>query len=112
MIFSKKSKLRKSSTGGIYQINDHLFEGCNTPTNTQGKREGYTIYAPTREEVETLLKKIIVEVRKRIKKTAKTNDSLGDLTLKQHGGHYILRVDLLMSSSPSALVVQQRSERC
>ena len=60
-------KIRKSGTGGIYQINDHLFEGRYTPTNAQGKREVHTVYAKTREEVEPLLEKMIVEVRERIR---------------------------------------------
>ena len=63
----KKNKIRKSGTGGIYQINDHLFEGRYTPTNAQGKREVYTVYAKTREEVEPLLEKMIEEVRAKIK---------------------------------------------
>ena len=63
----KKYKIRKSGTGGIYQINDHLFEGRYTPTNAQGKREVHTVYAPTREEVEPLLEQMIEEVRERIK---------------------------------------------
>ena len=65
---AKKGKIRKSGTGGIYQINDHLFEGRYTPTNAQGKREVHTVYAQTREEVEPLLKQMIEEVRERIKK--------------------------------------------
>ena len=65
---AKKGKIRKSGTGGIYQINDHLFEGRYTPTNAQGKREVHTVYAPTREEVEPLLEQMIEEVRERIKK--------------------------------------------
>jgi hypothetical protein len=65
---AKKGKIRKSGTGGIYQINDHLFEGRYTPTNAQGKREVHTVYAPTREEVEPLLEQMIEEVRIRIKK--------------------------------------------
>lgn len=60
-------KIRKSGTGGIYQINDHLYEGRYTPTNAQGKREVHTVYAKTREEVEPLLERMIEEVRERIK---------------------------------------------
>ena len=62
-----KGKIRKSGTGGIYEINDHLFEGRYTPTNAQGKREVHTVYAKTREEVEPLLEQMIAEVRARIK---------------------------------------------
>ena len=64
---AKKGKIRKSGTGGIYQINDHLFEGRYTPTNAQGKREVHTVYAPTREEVGPLLEQRIEEVRATIR---------------------------------------------
>ena len=62
-----KGKIRKSGTGGIYEINDHLFEGRYTPTNAHGKREVHTVYAKTREECEKLLEQMIVEVRTIIK---------------------------------------------
>ena len=62
-----RGKVRKSGTGGIYQINDHLFEGRYTPTNAHGKREVHTVYAKTKEECEALLEKMITEVQKRIK---------------------------------------------
>ena len=61
-----KGKVRKSGTGGIYEINDHLYEGRYTPTNAQGKREVHTVYAKTREEVEPMLEQMIAEVRARI----------------------------------------------
>ena len=63
-----KGKIRKSGTGGIYEINDHLFEGRYTPTNAHGKREVHTVYAKTHEECEKLLEQMIVEVRAKIKK--------------------------------------------
>lgn len=66
LIITPKSNLRKSGAGGIYQINDQLFEGRCTPTNAQGKREVHTIYAPTREEVEPLLEQMIDVVRAKI----------------------------------------------
>ncbi len=61
-----RGKFRKPGTGGIYEINDHLFEGRYTPTNAQGKREVHTVYAKTKEECEALLEKMIAEVRERI----------------------------------------------
>ena len=61
-----KGKIRKSGTGGIYEINDHLFEGRYTPTNAYGKRESHNVYAKTREECETLLAKMIEEVKAQI----------------------------------------------
>ena len=62
-----KGKIRKSGSGGIYKINDHLYEGRYTPTNAYGKRESHNVYAKTREECESLLEKMIKEVRARIK---------------------------------------------
>ena len=61
-----KGKVRKPGTGGIYELNDHLYEGRYSPTNAQGKREVHTVYAKTKEECEALLGKMIVGVRKRI----------------------------------------------
>ena len=62
-----RGKIRKSGTGGIYEINDHLYEGRYTPTNAHGKREVHTVYAKNREECEQLLEQMIVEVREGIK---------------------------------------------
>jgi hypothetical protein len=62
-----RSSPRKPGAGGIYELNDHLFEGRYSPTNAQGKREVHTVYAKTKEECEVLLEKMIVEVRERIK---------------------------------------------
>ena len=64
--------MRKAGTGGIYQINDHLYEGRYSPTNAQGKREVHTVYAKTKEECEVLLEKMIAEVRDRIKEEKAT----------------------------------------
>ena len=58
-----KGKIRKSGTGGIYELNDHLFEGRYSPTNAYGKREVHTVYAKTREECERLLSEMIPKVR-------------------------------------------------
>ena len=44
-----KGKVRKPGTGGIYELNDHLFEGRYSPTNAKGKREVHTVYAKTKE---------------------------------------------------------------
>ena len=62
-----KGKIRKSGTGGIYELNDHLFEGRYSPTNAYGKREVHTVYAKTREECERLLGEMIPKVRAEIK---------------------------------------------
>ena len=62
-----KPKIRKSGTGCVTMINDHLFEGRFSPRNAYGKREAHNIYAKTREECEEKLAKMIVEVKARIK---------------------------------------------
>lgn len=62
-----KERIRKSGTGGLYQINDNLWEGRYTPTNANGKRESHNVYAHTREECETLLAEMIETVRAEIK---------------------------------------------
>ena len=41
---------RKSSTGCISQINDHLFEGRYSPKWPDGKKHARNVYAHTREE--------------------------------------------------------------
>ena len=61
-----KGKVRKSGTGGIYEINDHLYEGRYTPTNAHGKRESHNVYAKTRQECQTLLTEMIDRVRAEI----------------------------------------------
>ena len=62
-----KGKVRRSGTGGIYELNDHLFEGRYSPTNAHGKREVHTVYAKTKAECEVLLEQMIAEVREQIK---------------------------------------------
>ena len=62
-----KPKVRKSGTGCVTMINEHLFEGRYTPTNAYGKREAHNIYANTREECEEKLAAMIVEIKARIK---------------------------------------------
>ncbi len=52
-------------------INDHLFEGCYTPTNAYGKRESHNIYAKTREECEEKLATMIAQVKADIKEEKK-----------------------------------------
>ena len=59
-------KIRQPGTGGIYELNDHLYEGSYSPTNAQGKREVHTVYAKTKGECETLLHQMIAEVKAKI----------------------------------------------
>lgn len=61
-----KSKYRKSGTGGIYQLNDHLWEGKYSPRDAHGKRISRNVYAHTREECEEKLAAMIEEVKKEI----------------------------------------------
>ena len=60
-------KIRKSGTGGMYQINDHLWEGRYSPIGANGKRVIKTVYAKTRDEAEALLAAMIPRVRAEIK---------------------------------------------
>ena len=62
-----KPKVRKSGTGCVTMINDHLYEGRYTPTNAYGKRESHNIYAKTREECEEKLAEMIIQVKAKIK---------------------------------------------
>ncbi len=62
-----KPKVRKSGTGCVTMINDHLFEGRYSPKNAYGKRESHNIYAKTREECEKKLAAMIAQVKYDIK---------------------------------------------
>ena len=70
-----KPKVRKSGTGCVYQINDHLWEGSYFPRLPNGSRKKFNVYAKTREECEKELAKMIEEKKKEIaaeKKKMKT----------------------------------------
>ena len=70
-----KPKVRKSGTGCVYQINDHLWEGSYFPRLADGSRKKFNVYAKTREECEAELAKMIEQKKKEIaklKKKAKT----------------------------------------
>lgn len=62
-----RGKYRRSGTGGVYQINDHLWEGRYSPIGANGKRVIKTVYAKTRDEAERLLEEMIPKVRAEIK---------------------------------------------
>ena len=62
-----KPKCRKSGTGCVTMINNHLYEGRYTPANAYGKREAHNIYAKTREECEEKLAAMITQVKADIK---------------------------------------------
>lgn len=61
-----KSKYRKAGTGGIYQLNDHLWEGKYSPRDAHGKRISRNVYAKTREECEEKLTVLIDEMKSKI----------------------------------------------
>ena len=62
-----KPKRRKSETGCVTMINDHLYEGRYSPKNAYGKRESHNIYANTKEECEEKLAAMIAQVKANIK---------------------------------------------
>lgn len=53
---------RRSGTGCVSEINDHLFEGRYSPKWPDGKKHARNVYAHTREECEEKLKVLIVEM--------------------------------------------------
>ena len=59
-------KHRKSGTGCLYQINDHLWEGKYSPRDAHGKRISRNVYAHTREECEEKLAVMIEEMKQEI----------------------------------------------
>ena len=61
-----KPKVRKSGTGCVYQINDHLWEGSYFPRLPDGSRKKFNVYAKTREECEAELAKMIEQKKKEI----------------------------------------------
>ena len=61
-----KSKYRKAGTGGIYQLNDHLWEGKYSPRDARGKRISRNVYARNREDCEEKLAAMIDEMKKEI----------------------------------------------
>ena len=63
---SLKSKIRKSGTGCVAMINDHLYEGRFTP-KVNGKRISKNVYAKTREECEEKLAELIKTMKAEIK---------------------------------------------
>ena len=59
-------KIRKSGTGCVYQINDHLWEGSIYSRLTNGKRKKFNVYAETREQCEVKLAEMIAEKKAEI----------------------------------------------
>ena len=61
----KNPSRRRAGTGCISKISETLYEGRYSPT-INGKKHGFNIYAPTREECEKLLAEMIVEKKAEI----------------------------------------------
>lgn len=59
--------IRRSGSGCISELNDHLFEGRYSPKWPDGKRHSKNVYAKTREECEAKLKVLIEEMNREIR---------------------------------------------
>lgn len=65
---------RRSGTGCVSEINDHLFEGRYSPKWPDGKKHARNVYAHTREECEEKLKVLIVEMKAEIVEAQRLKD--------------------------------------
>ena len=65
---------RRSGTGCVSEINDHLFEGRYSPKWPDGKKHARNVYAHTREECEEKLKALIVEMKAEIAEAQRLMD--------------------------------------
>ena len=65
---------RRSGTGCVTEINDHLFEGRYSPKWPDGKKHARNVYAHTREECEEKLKVLIVEMKSEIAEAKRLMD--------------------------------------
>ena len=65
---------RKSGTGCVTEINDHLFEGRYSPKWPDGKKHARNVYAHTRKECEEKLKVLIVEMKAEIAEAQRLKD--------------------------------------
>ena len=65
---------RRSGTGCVSEINDHLFEGRYSPKWPDGKKHARNVYAHTREECEEKLRVLIVEMKAEIAEAQRLMD--------------------------------------
>ena len=65
---------RRSGTGCVSEINDHLFEGRYSPKWPDGKKHARNVYAHTREECEEKLKVLIEEMKAEIAEAKRLMD--------------------------------------
>ena len=87
---------RKSGTGCVSEINDHLFEGRYSPKWPDGKKHARNVYAHTREECEEKLRVLIADMKAEIAelKRRKAEGSLPPQEpekVKKKGGYKKLR---------------------
>ena len=68
-----KPKIRKSGTGCITMINEHLYEGRYSP-KVNGKRMARNVYAKTREECEEKLAELIKTMKAEIAELKKVQN--------------------------------------
>ena len=68
-----KPKIRKSGTGCITMINEHLYEGRYSP-KINGKRMAKNVYAKTREECEEKLTELIKTMKAEIAELKKVQN--------------------------------------
>lgn len=61
-----KGKIRKSGTGCVTQINDHLWEGKFSPKWPDGKKHSRSVYAGTESECEEKLTELIRQMKTEI----------------------------------------------
>ena len=61
-----KGQRRKSGTGCVSQINDHLWEGRYSPIWPDGKKHARNVYAHSEAECKTLLAEMILEIKAEI----------------------------------------------
>ena len=62
-VYAYVGRKRRSGTGCVSEINDHLFEGRYSPKWPDGKKHARNVYAHTREECEEKLKVLIIEMK-------------------------------------------------
>ena len=72
---------RRSGTGCVTEINDHLFEGRYSPKSPDGKKHARNVYAHNREECEEKLKVLILEMKAEIAEAKR----LKELEIHQNG---------------------------
>ena len=68
-----KPKIRKSGTGCVTMINEHLYEGRYSP-KINGKRMARNVYAKTREECEEKLAELIKTMKAEIAELKKVTN--------------------------------------